>query len=338
MIKSYAVLAPKQPLAPFEYDPGPLGATDVRINITHCGICYSDIAYIDNHFGDAMYPLIPGHEIIGKVSAIGDGVKHLSVGQRVGVGPLRSACLHCEWCERGQENLCTKLQMTITGGNHGGFAEAMQLDGSFAFPIPDALPSESAAPLLCAGLTVYSPLHDHTHSSMRVGIIGIGGLGHIALQFANKLGNEVTAFSTSASKEQEAKAFGAHRFVNTSDAAQVTKAAGSLDFILSTVYADIDWMTYLNVLRPNGKICIVGASLNPIGIPSAFLIMGQKSICGSAAGGRARMREMLDFATRHGIRAQTVLAPATELNAAVDRVRKNSVRYRMVLTASASAH
>lgn len=330
-INAYAAPAAGRPVQPFRYEPGELGPGQVRVAVTHCGVCHSDVHCIDNDFGDTQYPLVAGHEIVGTVEALGPGVRHLAVGQRVGIGPYRATCLQCQWCTSGNENLCLARELTITNGNRGGFADAIQVDGAYAFAIPDALSSEAAAPLLCAGLTVFAPLRAHTRPSMRVGVIGIGGLGHLALRFASSMGCEVTAFSSSASKEEEARRLGAHHFVQTSDPAQRAAARGSIDFLLSTVYVDLDWMEYLGMLRPNGRICIVGASMGPINVPAALLIMGQHSIGGSAAGGRAAMQEMLQMAARHGITAQIEVAPMTELDAALDRVRKNDVRYRMVL-------
>lgn len=332
-VQAYAAMSAKQPLEPFVFTVPDVGPTDVRIDITHCGICRSDVDFIDNRLGYATFPVVAGHEVVGVVAEKGSAVSHLSVGQRVGVGPLRSACLRCSYCASGRDNLCSALELTIAGGNRGGFAKAIQLDASFAFAIPDALPSESAAPLLCAGITVYAPLRRLTQPADRVGVIGIGGLGHLALRFASKRGNEVTALSTSADKEAEAKRLGAHRFIHTRDASQLRAAAGSLDLIISTVDADLAWGDYLSLLRPDGIICIVGASVGPIGVPAAGLIMKQHSFTGSAAGSRAATQEMLDFAGRHGITAEVEVTPMSEINAAIDRLRTSSPAHRIVLRA-----
>jgi alcohol/geraniol dehydrogenase (NADP+) len=330
-VQAYAAMSAKQPVEPYSFTLPDLGPNDVRIDITHCGICRSDVDYIDNRLGYSTFPAVAGHEVIGSVAEKGSAVTHLEVGQRVGVGPLRGACLRCSYCASGRDNLCPSLQLTIVGGNHGGFAKAIQLDASFAFAIPDALPSESAAPLLCAGITVYAPLRRLTQPADRVGIIGIGGLGHMALKFAAKRGNEVTALSTSPDKAVEAARLGAHRFISTRDAAAFRAAAGSLDFILSTVDADLSWNDYLSLLRPDGIICIVGASLGPIGVPAGGLIMKQNSFTGSAAGSRAATQEMLDFAGRHGITSEVEVIPISELNAALDRLRRSSPPHRLVL-------
>ena len=330
-VQAYAAMSASKPLEPYTFTLPDLGPDEVRIDVTHCGICRSDIDYIDNRFGASAYPIVAGHEVIGTVAARGSAVKHLAVGQRVGVGPLRSACLRCSYCASGRDNLCSALQLTIAGGNRGGFAKAIQLDGSFAFPIPDGLASESAAPLLCAGITIYAPLRRFSGPADRVGVIGIGGLGHLGLQFAAKRGSEVTALSTSADKAPEAARLGAHHFIHTRDAAQLRAAAGSLDLILSTVDADLAWSDYLALLRPDGVICIVGASLGPIGVPAAGLVMKQNSFVGSAAGSRATTQEMLEFAARHGIQAQVDVLPAAEVNAAVETLRKTAPAHRLVL-------
>lgn len=334
-VSAYAAMGAKGKLESFAYEHSELAADEVRLDVTHCGICYSDVDAVDDTHGGSQYPLVPGHEIVGIVSAVGANVAHLAAGQRVGVGPICSSCHHCNYCISARENLCPELQFTISGGNHGGFSSSVQVDGAFAFPIPDALSSRDAAPLLCAGLTVFSPLRDHISPGMNVGVIGIGGLGHLAIQFADKMGAQVTAFSSSPGKENEARSFGASNFVVASDANQMAQAANTQDFILSTTYAPVSWAQYLEVLRPDGKICIVGASMSPIDVPGAMLIMKQSSIVGSAAGGRMRAQQMLNFAAEHGVRPQIEVLPMSEKNANVGfaRVRNNDVRYRMVLEA-----
>ncbi|MDD5425700.1 MAG: NAD(P)-dependent alcohol dehydrogenase [candidate division Zixibacteria bacterium] len=330
-IKGYAVRQAKLSLEKFEYKAEELGAWDVEIAITHCGICHSDIHLIDDDWHISQYPLLPGHEIIGQIVAAGARVNHLHIGQRVGVGWQRSACLKCEQCLAGDDNLCEESHATCVG-HYGGFAESIRTDSRFVFAIPDRLSSENAAPLLCAGITVYSPLkHFHVRPSMKAGVIGIGGLGHLALQFTRAFGCEVTAFSTSPDKEAEAKSFGAHHFINSRDPSQMQTAAGKLDFILSTVFADLDWTGYMNLLKPRGNLCFVGAAASPVQIPVFSLITGQKSISGSPIGSRSAMNEMLEFAARHNIKAKTEVLPMTEVNRAIQKVRDNKARYRMVL-------
>src|SRR5512139_2529524 len=211
---AYAAHARKGPLVPFVYDPSPLGPHDVEIRITHCGICHSDVHLVDGDWGVGSYPMVPGHEIVGTVAALGPEARHLETGQRVGVGWQRGACLGCDLCGTGDENLCPRNEATCVD-HHGGFADRIRVDGRFAFPIPDALASENAAPLLCGGATVYSPLRRWVKPPMRVGVVGIGGLGHLALQFARAMGCEVTAISSSPDKAAEARGFGAHHFLAT---------------------------------------------------------------------------------------------------------------------------
>ena len=330
-IEAFAAEQANNTLVPYSYEVPKLGPDDIIINITHCGVCYSDVAFIDNHFGATDYPLVAGHEVVGLVKQKGSNVDHLEVGQRVGVGPQCGSCLNCEYCGSGRELLCDEKKLTIGGGNRGGFAEAMKVDANFAFPIPQSLTSVNAAPLLCAGLTTYSPLAHNTRPGMHVGIMGIGGLGHLAIQFANKMGLEVTAFSTSSSKEAEARGFGAHHFINTSEPQELSASTRKLDFMLSTIYADIDWPTYMQMLKPDGHFCLVGASMGPINMPAALLTINQHHISGAAAGGRADMMAMLNFAAQHNIQSQTQEMPMSEISAALEKVRNNDVRYRMVL-------
>ena len=330
-IHSYAALAAKKPLEKFQYEPKEIGPWDVEVMITHCGICHSDVHLINDDWGMSTFPLVPGHEIVGIVSAVGPQVNHLEKGQRVGIGWQRSSCLTCEFCLRGEENLCPE-QQAICMGNYGGFAESIRTDSRFVFLIPENLESENVGPLLCGGITVYSPFRRYgVQPAMKIGVIGIGGLGHLALQYARVFGCEVTAFSTSPDKEAEAKMFGAHQLICSSDSAAMEKAVNSLDFILSTIYADLDCAKYIDILRPNGKLCMVGASANPITIPAFSLLVGQKTVCGSAIGGRSMIREMLELSARHGIKAKTEIMHMAEVNTAIDKVRNGKARYRMVL-------
>jgi len=330
-IRAWAAPAAGKPLAPFEYEPAPLGPNDVEIAVSHCGICHSDLHLVDNDWGISVYPLVPGHEIVGEVRALGPAVTHLAVGQRVGVGWQRGACLVCEWCLRGEENLCPHNQATCVG-HPGGYAEAIRLDARFAFPIPQALASRNAGPLLCGGATVYSPLRRRgVRPEMKVGVIGIGGLGHMALQFARAMGCEVTAFSSTPEKADEARGFGAQRFVVTRDPKALAAERGRHDFILSTLFAPLDWAAYVQALRPNGKLIFVGVPSAPIDLPPGLLLGGQKSIGGSAIGSRHVIAEMLEFAARHKIEAQTETLPMRDVNAAFARLRANKARYRIVL-------
>ncbi len=330
-INAWAALKPKGKLEPFTYEEGPLGPFEVEIDVTHCGICHSDVHLVDNNWGTDSYPMVPGHEIVGKVRALGSQVTGLEKGVRVGVGWQCGSCMRCEWCETGEENLCAENRATASG-HFGGFAEKVRVDHRFAFPIPAKLKSEHAAPLLCGGVTVYSPLRRFwKNPNMKVGVIGIGGLGHLAVQFAQEMGCDVTAFSTSANKEPEARAFGARRFVDTSKKGALTAVAGSLDLILNTVHQNLDWPSYLDALRPNGRLVFLGSPSEDLKISGSQLLGGQKGIVGSVIGGRPVIQEMLEFAANHGVKAKTESMPMAQANEALDKVRKNQARYRIVL-------
>jgi uncharacterized zinc-type alcohol dehydrogenase-like protein len=319
-------------LVPYKYQVEDLGANEVEVKISHCGVCHSDVHLIDNDWGLSKYPFIPGHEIVGTVTDVGSAVVDRKIGERVGIGWQADSCGVCEWCRRGEEHLCPKAQPTCIGRN-GGYADAIRVNSRFAIPVPESLESENVAPLLCGGITVYSPLRNWlARPSSRVGVVGIGGLGHIGLQFAKAFGCEVTAFSTSKDKEPEAKSLGANHFVNTRDTGALKKVAGSFDLILSTVSADQDFQSFVGALRPKGTLVILGASPSPLQISGFSLISGQKAIAGSPTGSPSDLREMLDVAARHGVKAITETFAMKDANKAVERVKKNKVRYRAVLT------
>ncbi|MBW2379632.1 MAG: NAD(P)-dependent alcohol dehydrogenase, partial [Deltaproteobacteria bacterium] len=261
-VDAYAAHEPGASLTSFDYEPDVLGPHDVEIEITHCGICHSDLHLIDNDWQSSAYPLVPGHEIVGTIAQRGALITHVDVGERVGVGWQCGSCLQCEWCERGDENLCASIAETCVG-RPGGFADRIRVDGRFAFAIPDALSSELAAPLLCGGITVYSPLQQHARPQSRVGVIGIGGLGHLAIRFARAMGCEVTAFSSTAAKEEEARAHGAHHFVSSIDDTALKGQRESLDLVISTVNSPLNWNRYVSALRPNGVLSFVGALAEP---------------------------------------------------------------------------
>jgi len=330
-IQGLAAHAAGAELLPFRYDPGKLGANEVEIAITHCGICASDLHLIANDWGISQYPFIPGHEVIGIVSAIGSEVRSLEIGQRVGLGWQSNSCGQCEWCTRGEENLCPFSEGTCVHRN-GGYADRVRANARFVVPIPKELPSEQAAPLLCGGITVYNPLRiNGINPSSRVGIVGIGGLGHLAIQFARVFGAEVFAFSTSAGKEEEARSLGAHHFVNSRETKALKEVNGALDFILTTVNADQDWSNYLGALRPRGSLWFVGVPPSPVSVQAFPLISGLRTIGGSPIGPPHRIREMLDVAARHNVKAITERFPMSKANEAIEKVKKSKVRYRAVL-------
>ncbi len=330
-IRGYATHAAGAELLPYKYEAGELGADEIEIKISHCGVCRSDLHLIDNDWQLSKFPFIPGHEIVGTMAGVGPGVKAFKAGDRVGVGWQADSCGHCEWCLRGEENLCAQAQPTCMGRN-GGYAEAVRVPARFAVPIPEALASQDVAPLLCAGLTVYNPIRSHgVNPSSRVGVIGIGGLGHIALQFARVFGAEVTAFSTTQDKEDEAKGLGAHHFCNTRESKGLKALAGSFDFILSTINADQDWSAYIAALKPKGTLCFVGAPAKPLSIAASTIVLPSKVISGSNTGSPLMLREMLDVAARHGVKAQTERFAMAKVNDAIAKVKRNAVRYRAVL-------
>jgi uncharacterized zinc-type alcohol dehydrogenase-like protein len=330
-IHGFAAHAAGAELSAYKYKVEDLGPNDVEVKISHCGVCHSDVHLVDNDWQISKYPFIPGHEIVGKVLAIGSAVRDRKVGERVGIGWQADSCGICEWCRSGQEHLCAKSQPTCVGRN-GGYADKIRVNSRFAIPVPESLDSENVAPLLCGGITVYNPLRNHlARPASRVGIVGIGGLGHMGLQFARAFGCEVTAFSTSKDKEPEALSLGANHFVNTRDTGALKKVAGSFDLILSTVSADQEFQGFINALRPKGTLIVLGASPKPMEISAFSLLSGQKSVAGSPTGSPGDLHEMLDVAARHGVKAITESFAMKDANAAIARVKKNQVRYRAVL-------
>jgi len=328
---AFAALAAKQSLLPYAYEPAAIRPQDVEVQISHCGICHSDLHLIDNDWSSSTYPLVPGHEIVGTVTAAGDACS-LAVGERVGVGWQRSACFDCEQCRAGHENLCARQEATCVG-HMGGFARRIRLDGRFVFALPESLEAAAAAPLLCAGVTVFAPLRRWgVAAGAQVGVIGIGGLGHLAIKFLRALGCETTAFTSSPDKRDAAERLGARHVVSSTSVREIRANDGRFEFLLCTAPARLDFITYLQTLKPNGVLCLVGAPPGLLQIPAAQLLSSQRVICGSDIGSRSAIRETLAFAARHGIAAQVETAPMADVNTALKRVRENLVRYRMVLT------
>lgn len=330
-INAYAATKAGGPLEPFSYDPGELGPEEIEIKVTHCGICHSDLSMLNNDWGMTSYPFVPGHEATGIVTALGEGAKGLKVGQRVGVGWTAYTCLSCPECLSGRHNLCAQNQGTIVG-RHGGFADRLRVQWTWARPLPDALDLAKVGPLLCGGVTVFSPFLEHAISpTSRVGVIGIGGLGHMALQFARKWGCEVHAFTTSESKEEEARKLGAHLVHNTRNPDTLKKIAGSLDLIISTINVPLDLHGLLGTLAPTGRLHVVGAVLEPMPLAALDLIFGQKSISGSPTGSPTAIDAMLDFSARHSIAPITETFPMSQVNEAMEHLRAGKARYRIVL-------
>jgi alcohol/geraniol dehydrogenase (NADP+) len=329
--KGYSASAKGAKLVPFEFDPGPLGGEQVEIKISHCGVCHSDLSMLDNEWGMSKYPFVPGHEIIGTITAAGDQVKRVSVGDGVGLGWYSGSCLHCPQCLSGDHNLCPTAEQTMIG-RYGGFADRIRCHWLWATPLPAKLDPVSSGPLFCGGITVFNPIIQcAVQPTQRVGVIGIGGLGHMALQFLNKWGCEVVAFTSSESKRDEALKLGAHRTVNSRDSGQMQKLAGSLDFILVTVNVTLDWPVILSALAPKGRMHVVGAVAEPIPVAAFTLLSGQKAISGSPLGSPATTAKMLDFCARHGIAPTIEKFPMSQVNEALDHLRAGKARYRIVL-------
>jgi len=328
---AYAATTAHGSLQPFSFDPGEIGPEEVEIKVSHCGICHSDLSMLDNEWGMSQYPFVPGHEVTGTVVAMGDEAKGLKIGQRVGLGWFSHSCLACHECLSGQQNLCATAQGTIVG-RHGGFADRVRAQWTWVRPLPDALDLAKAGPLLCGGVTVFAPILIHNLSSTaRVGIIGIGGLGHMALQFANKWGCEVHAFTTSDSKEAEARQLGAHYVHNTRQDGALKRLARSLDLIISTINAPLDLAGFLDTLAPNGCFHNVGAVLKPLEVPAFSLILGQKSVAGSPTGSPTAIDHMLAFSARHSVAPIVESFPMSKVNDALERLRSGKARYRVVL-------
>jgi len=338
-IKSYACHSPKGRLVEEFYEPLPLKEHDVHIKIVASGCCHSDAHSVDGDWGKQNYPLVPGHEIIGYVSEVGSAVTKFKVGDRAGVGVIVNSCKKCEKCLAGEEPLCANAvftygQMIGEYVTRGGYAEEIRVNQEFVYRIPDNLKSEDAAPLLCAGITTYAPFHYFkVTKGQKVGIVGIGGLGHIAVQFAAALGCEVTAISSSSSKEALAKSFGAHHYINSSDEQAVKNAKESFDFILNTVSADIDTDYYLQMVKSDGIFCFVGIPPNGIKLEWFKHLKRRVLVTGSLIGGCDLTQKMLDFSAQHNVKAMVETLPMNEdnVNLALEKLRKNSAKFRTVL-------
>jgi alcohol/geraniol dehydrogenase (NADP+) len=329
-IHALAAKQAKGPLEPYSFDPGPLGPEQVEIAVDYCGICHSDLSMWSNEWGMSTFPQVLGHEAIGKVTAVGEEAKLVKVGQTVGLGWNSGSCLHCRPCLSGDHNLCQTGEATIVG-RRGAFATRVRAHWIWATPIPEGVDLSKAGPLLCGGITVFNPLIQFdVRPTDRVGVIGIGGLGHMALQFLNKWGCHVTAFTTSDSKADEAKKMGAHEVANTRSADQLKKLAGSLNLVLSTVAADLDVNPYISALAPRGRFHTVGV-LPKIQTGAFPLIGRQRSISGSPSGAPSTVMTMLDFCARHGIAPVTEEFPMSKANEAIAHLEAGKARYRIVL-------
>ena len=331
LIQSLAAQEKGGRLQPYEFDAGPLGAEQVELQVEFCGVCHSDLSMLDNEWMMTRYPFVPGHEVVGRILEAGPQVKGLKVGQRVGLGWYSGSCLSCFQCLSGNHNLCPQAEATIVN-RPGGFANRVRCHWAWATPLPEALSAAAAGPLFCGGITVFNPIIQcGVLPTDRVGVIGIGGLGHLAVQFLNKWGCEVVAFTTSDSKREEALRLGAHRVITTRDANQLASIAGSLNFVLSTVNAPLPWDAVINSLAPKGRLHLVGAVLEPIPVAAFSLIMAQRSISGSPVGSPSTAAKMVEFCTRHQILPTIQSFPMSQANDALDHLRAGKARYRVVL-------
>ncbi|WP_101847560.1 NAD(P)-dependent alcohol dehydrogenase [Zhihengliuella sp. ISTPL4] len=344
-VTAYAAPAEAAPLEKTVIERRELGPHDVLIDIAFAGICHSDIHTVRGDWGPQQYPLAPGHEITGTVAAVGAEVTKHALGDRVGVGCLVNSCRECVYCLRGDEQFCAQGAVGTYGAvdrdgtiTQGGYSEQVVVTEDFVLRIPDALPLDAAAPLLCAGITTYSPLrHWKVGPGTRVAVVGLGGLGHMGVQIAHALGAEVTVLSQTLSKQDDGLRLGADHYFATSDRETFRELRGSFDVILNTVSAVIDLRSYLGLLDVDGTIVCVGAPAEALALNAGSLIAGRRSIAGSNIGGIRETQEMLDFCAEHGITAQIEVIPASAINEAYERVLASDVRYRFVIDAATFA-
>ncbi len=338
--KGYAAQNARTPLAPYQFQRRDLRPQDVSIQIQYCGVCHSDLHQIRDEWGGSIFPMVPGHEIVGRVTGVGNGVTKFKAGDLVGVGCLVDSCRHCDNCREGLEQYCLNGHSQTYNGleqdkktpTYGGYSDKIVVHEDFVLSVSEKLPLANVAPLLCAGITTYSPLrHWGVGKGHRVAVLGLGGLGHMAVKFAAAFGAEVTMLSTSPSKEADARRLGAHKFVLTSDAAQLKSIRGSFHFIIDTVSAPHDYNLYLSLLRSDGIHICVGAPPTPAEISAFNLIGARRSIAGSMIGGLPETQEMLDYCAEHNISSDVEVIPIQHIEGAYERMLKGDVRYRFVI-------
>ena len=339
-VVGYAAKTAGSCLEPVEFAAPSLGSGEVRVGVTHCGVCHTDVHAIDNDFGEFPFPVVPGHEIAGSVEEVGARVTRFVVGDRVGVGWQGRCCGECGWCLRDEVHLCLDIVACGTWTPHGGFSTSVTVDERFAYELPESMPSEVAAVLMCAGVTVFAPLRRLADQGIRkVGVVGIGGLGHLALQFASALGFEVAALSSSPDKADEARCFGADEFIVTSDRAAMRQAEYAFDALLCTAPIGNAWGPLFMTVKKNGTVVL--PAFSPVELrlasgeeisPLVDLVAHQLSIAGSFLGNHHDITDMLDFAHRHEITPLIETMPMSQVNKAIEMVRQNTPRYRIVLT------
>ncbi|MBN8481466.1 MAG: NAD(P)-dependent alcohol dehydrogenase [Xanthomonadales bacterium] len=337
---AYAAMTAGSALTPFAIERRTPRAGDVQIAIRYCGVCHSDIHQARGEWGGGLFPMVPGHEIVGHVSAVGAAVTRFAVGDAVGVGCFVDSCRHCDACQAGEEQFCRE-GMTATYNSlerdgrtptHGGYSTRIVVDEAYVLRVPPAIPLDRAAPLLCAGITTYSPLRRFgVQAGHRVAVVGLGGLGHMGVKLAKAMGANVTVLSTSPSKRDDALQLGADEFAATGDKGTFKRLARRFDFILDTVSAAHDYNAYLNLLERDGTMVLVGLPDQPVPLSAAPLIMGRRRLAGSLIGGIRETQEMLDFCAAHGIAADIEPIPIGRINEAYERMIRGDVRYRFVI-------
>lgn len=331
-VDAWVASAPKSKFIKQEIDLGPLGEEEVEVAVEYCGICHSDLSILNNEWGNSQYPAVLGHEVAGHVTAIGPAAKGIKIGQKVGIGWVSSSCMHCRQCLSGNHNFCPESIATIIG-HRGGFASRVRAHWAWTMPIPEKLPLAETGPLLCGGITVFNPLATYSKPIDRVGVVGIGGLGHLAVKFAAAFGCDVTAFTSSESKFKEARDFWAHNVVSDRDPTAIQKLAGTFDLLLVTVNVPLDWSSLISALAPKGHLHFVGVVTDDIPVKIFSLLPTQRSISSSPTGPPVTIAEMLDFASRHNITPKTEHFPMSQINQAFEHLAAGKARYRIVLDA-----
>ena len=341
--KAYSASSAKARVLPTEIERRPVAANDVQIAIEHCGVCHTDIHFVNNDWGMTNYPVVPGHEIVGRVTEVGSAVSKFKVGDRAAIGCLVDSCGSCSNCDKGLEQYClngfTATYNSETkdpgGFTYGGYATSIVAKESFVLKIPESLEGPGIAPLLCAGITTYSPLKNwEINSEMKVGIIGLGGLGHMGVKFSHALGAHTTMITSSEQKGNDARLLGADDVLLSTDSSSLAKQNGSFDFLLNTVPVNHDLTPYLELLKTNGTMCVVGA-VEPLSqVNAAQLIFGRRNLAGSLIGGIAETQEMLNFCGEKNILSEVEVIRMNEINLAFERMQKNDVKYRFVIDLS----
>jgi len=331
-VKAFAAQQAGGRLEPFEYELGPMTSHDIDIRVEHCGLCHTDLSLRDNVWGATLFPFVGGHEATGTVIDVGAEVTHVQIGDRVGLGGHSHYCMTCRQCLDGDHNLCESVQSTVSPGRHGAFADIVRAQGVSVIKLPDNLDSADAGPLFCAGITVFNPFVKFgIRPTDRIAVLGIGGLGHLALQFGKAWGCHVTALSSSSSKKEEAMALGAHAVINSRDPEALAAAAGSFDVILSTVDVALDWNQIMAMLKPKGRLHFLGVQAVPAQLQLMPLMFSQLSLSSSLVGSPHTIADMLEFCARHDIKVVTEHFPFDRINEALAHLESGEARYRIVL-------